>query len=214
MKSKLLFCLLMTLLLITGSAQAQQAKKVSRIGYLSSGDPASESARSEAIRSALRELGYVEGQNIAFEYRYGEGKRDAYPKFAAEVVRLKVDIILVTGGDPVIRAAKNTTKTIPIVMIGSGVDPVEAHFVDSLARPGGNITGLTNLSTELGGKRLEILKEAVPKVARVAVLYNPNTRNNVIELKDSGRCACTGIECSVLGHTRHGRVREGFCCAE
>jgi putative ABC transport system substrate-binding protein len=132
----------------------------------------------------LRELGHIEGQNIAIDYRYGEGKLDAYPKLAAELVRLKVDIILVTGGDPVMRAAKNTTKRIPIVMIGSGVDPVEADFVDSLARPGRNVTGITTLSTELGGKRLEMLKEAVSKVTRVAVLYNPNTRNNVIELKE------------------------------
>jgi putative ABC transport system substrate-binding protein len=172
------------LLAVAVIAEAQQPKKVHRIGYLSALDAAGESTRSEAIRLALSELGYVEGQNIAIDYRYGEGKRDAYPKFAAELVRLKVDIILVTGGDPVMRAAKNTTKTIPIVMIGSGVDPVEADFVDSLARPGGNVTGVTTLSTELGGKRLEMLKEAVPKVTRVAVLYNPNTRNNVIELKE------------------------------
>ena len=175
---------LVVMLAVAVIAKAQQPKKILRIGYLSALDPASESARSEAIRLALRELGYIEGQNIAIDYRYGEGKRDAYPKFAAELVRLKVDIILVTGGDPVMRAAKNTTKTIPIVMIGSGVDPVEADFVDSLARPGGNVTGVTTLSSELGGKRLEMLKEAVPKVTRVAVLYNPNTRNNVIELKE------------------------------
>jgi putative ABC transport system substrate-binding protein len=185
MRGQIFLWLLTTVLLITAaSAEAQQPKKISRIGYLSALDPAHESTRSEAIRLALRELGHVEGQNIAIDYRYGEGKLDAYPKLAAELVRLKVDIILVTGGDPVMRAAKNTTKTIPIVMIGSGVDPVEADFVDSLARPGGNVTGVTTLSTELGGKRLEMLKEAVPKVTRVAVLYNPNTRNNVIELKE------------------------------
>jgi putative ABC transport system substrate-binding protein len=133
---------------------------------------------------ALRERGYIEGQNIATEYRYTEGKRDQAPELAAELVRLKVDIILVTGGDPVIRAAKNATKTIPIVMLGSAADPVAAGYVESLARPGGNVTGLTNLIGELGGKRLELFKEAVPKLARVAALYEQANANNVLELKE------------------------------
>ena len=157
-------------------ATAQQPKKVPQIGYLSSGDPASESGRSESIRLALRERGYIEGQNIAIEYRYAEGKRDRVPELAAELARLKVDIIVVAGGPGPIRAAKNATKTIPIVMVGGGADPVEAGLVESLARPGGNVTGITNLARELGGKRLELLKEAVPKVARVAVLYDPAVR--------------------------------------
>ena len=165
-------------------ATAQQPKKVSRIGYLSAGDPARESTRSEAIRLALRELGYIEGQNIAIEYRYAEGKRDRFPELAAELVRLKVDIIVVAGGDGLVRAAKNATKTIPIVMVGTGADPVEAGLVESLARPGGNVTGLTNLTRELGGKRLELLKEAVPKVARVAVLYDPANPASVLEVKE------------------------------
>src|SRR6266498_2708840 len=172
------------LLALCAPAEAQQPTKVPRIGYLSADDAASESSRAEPIRLALRELGYIEGQNLAIEYRYAEGKRDRLPELAAELVRLKVDIILVTGGDPGIRAAKNATKTIPIVMSGSGVDPVEADFVESLARPGGNVTGVTNLGSELGGKRLELLKEAVPKLARVAVLYDPTSRNNVLELKE------------------------------
>jgi putative ABC transport system substrate-binding protein len=154
-------------------AEAQQPKKDPRIGYLSIGDPATESPGSEAIRLALRELGYIEGQNIAFEYRYAEGKRDRQPELAAELVRLKVEIIVVAGGGNWVQAAKNATKTIPIVMMGVGVDPVEAGLVESLARPGGNVTGITNLTGEIGGKRLELLKEAVPKVARVAVLYDP-----------------------------------------
>ena len=165
-------------------AEAQQPKKVPRIGYLSSGDPASESTRAEAIRLALRELGYIEGQNIAIEYRYAEGKRDRFPELAAELVRLKVDIIVVAGGDRLIPAAKNATKTIPIVMMGAGIDPVEAGLIESLARPGGNVTGLTNLGRELGGKRLELLKEAVPKVARVAVLYDPANPSSVLEVKE------------------------------
>jgi putative ABC transport system substrate-binding protein len=165
-------------------AHAQQPGKVPRIGYLSNSDPARESGRSEAIRLALRELGYIEGQNIAIEYRYAEGKINRYPEIAAELVRLNVDIIVAAGGSETVRAAKNATRTIPIVMIGSGLDPVEAGLVDSLAHPGGNVTGLTNLVPQLGGKRLELLKDAVPKVKRVAVLYNTATPSNVPELKE------------------------------
>src|SRR5262245_57595420 len=179
-----IFPLVITFAMGGVEAKAQQPKKVPRIGYLALNEPASESARAEAIRLALRDLGYIEGENIAIEYRYAEGKRDRYPELAAELVRLKVDIILVTGGDPGIRAAKNATKTIPIVMMGAGADPVEAGIIDSLARPGGNVTGLTSLTGELGGKRLELLKEAVPKLARVAVLHDPANRNHVLELKE------------------------------
>jgi putative ABC transport system substrate-binding protein len=162
---------------------AQQSKKVARIGYLSNTDPATESARSEAIRRALRELGYIEGQNIAFEYRYGEGKSDRAPELAAELVRLNVDIIVVAGGPTWIRPAMNASKTIPIVMAVTSIDPVKEGLVESLARPGGNVTGLSSLSRELGGKRLELLKEAVPKLARVAVLYDPATAGSVSEVK-------------------------------
>jgi putative tryptophan/tyrosine transport system substrate-binding protein len=169
---------------LCASADAQQPKKVPRIGYLSSFDPASDSDRGEAIRLALRERGYIEGQNITFEYRYGEGKRERFPELAAELVRLKVDILVVAGGPIAIRAAKNATNTIPIVMAVGGLDPVEAGIVDSLARPGGNVTGITNLITELGGKRLELLKEAVPKLARVALLYDPASPPNVHEVKE------------------------------
>ena len=165
-------------------AEAQQPKKIWRIGYLSAFDAATESARSEPIRRALRELGYVEGQNIATEYRYAEGKQDRFPELVAELVRLKADIIVVAGGGRVIQAAKNATKTIPIVMTGLGAHPVEAGFVESLARPGGNVTGITNLGRELGGKRLELLKEAVPKVARVAVLYDPALPGTALEVKE------------------------------
>jgi len=165
-------------------AQAQQPKKVPRIGYLTGADAATESARSEGIRLALRERGYIEGQNIAIEYRYAEGKRDQLPALAAELVRLNVDIIVAGGGESVIEAAKKATKTIPIVMVGGGSDPVEAGYVQSLARPGGNITGLTNLGRELGGKRLELLKEAVPKAASVAVLYDPATPASVRDVKE------------------------------
>ena len=172
------------LLALPVPARAQQPKKVPRIGYLSGVDAASESDRAEAIRLALRERGHIEGQNIAIEYRYSEGKQDRFPELVAELVRLKVDIILVAGGSVLIQAAKNATKTIPIVMVGLGADPVEAGLVESLARPGGNVTGLTLLNRELGGKRLDLLKEAVPKVARVAVLYDPATLSSVREVKE------------------------------
>jgi putative tryptophan/tyrosine transport system substrate-binding protein len=178
------FALSAVLLALWLPADAQQLKKIPRIGYLSPLDPASESTRAEAIRLALRELGYIEGQNIAIEYRYAEGKANRYPELAAELVRLKVDIIVVVGGGRLILAAKNATKTIPIVMGGAVIDPVEAGVIDSLARPGGNVTGLTNLAVELGGKRLELLKEAVPKIAHVAVLYEPALRFIRIEVKE------------------------------
>jgi putative ABC transport system substrate-binding protein len=165
-------------------AQSQQAKKVPRIAYLSLQEPAADSTRFEAIRLALRERGYIEGQNIGIEYRYAEGKRDRLPELAAELARLKVDIIVVGGGPIPIRAAKNATKTIPIIMVGVGLDPVAAGLVESLARPGGNVTGITNLSGELGGKRLELLKEAVPKLARVSVLYDPAVPASVFEVKE------------------------------
>src|SRR3990167_3515415 len=165
---KILFLLLTTVLLTTASlADAQQPKKVPRIGFLFSTSPSLSSARLEAFRQGLRELGYVEGKNIAIEYRYAEGKLDLLPALAAELVRLKVDVI-VTGGQGITRAAKEATATIPIVMTQDR-DPVGNRFVASLARPGGNITGLTNLSSELSGKRLELLKETFPKLSRLAV---------------------------------------------
>ena len=166
------------------SAEAQQPKKVTRIGYLSVTNPTAESTRTEAIRLALRELGNIEGQNIVIEYRYGDAKPNRLPQLAVELVSLKVDIIVAAGGTNVVRAAKNATKTIPIVMAGQGIDPVEAGFVKSLARPGGNVTGLSNPSRELAGKRLELLKEAVPKLARVAVLYDPAAPSGTRNVKE------------------------------
>src|SRR5262245_30633616 len=185
------------LLIVAVATEAQQPNKVHRIGYLSPGDAASDSARSEAIRLALRERGYIEGQNIAIEYRYSEGKSGRNPELAAELVRLKVDVIVVAGADPLIRAAKNATKTIPIVMTGSGIDPVVAGHVESLARPGGNVTGITNLARELGGKRLELLREAVPKLARVAVPYDPANPASVIEVKEALPVAARALRLTI-----------------
>jgi len=179
--SSLIAVVLLAVAVIT---QAQQPAKVSRIGYLSNTDAASESARVEGIRLALRKRGLIEGQNIAVEYRYAEGKVDRAPELAAELVRLKVDIIVVAGGDSWIRAAKNATTTIPIVMMGAGSDPIGAGLIESLARPGGNVTGITLLIGELGGKRLELFKEAVPKLAHVAVLYDPATAASLFDVKE------------------------------
>jgi len=172
-------------LVVTGVVvDAQQPTKIPRIGYVSGVDRANDSIRSEPFRAALRELGYIDGQNITIEYRSAKGKPDRVPELAAELARLKVDIIVAGGGDPVVRAAKNATKTIPIVIVGAGIDPVVAGHVESLARPGGNVTGITNLTRELGGKRLELLKEAVPKLARVTVLYESNNPGSLRELKE------------------------------
>jgi putative ABC transport system substrate-binding protein len=191
------------LLALPVAARAQQPKKVPRIGYLSPTDAANESARAEAIRLALRERGYIEGQNIATEYRYAEGRRKRLPELAAELARLKVDIIVVAGGGGLILAAMNATKAILIVMVGGGVDPVEAGFVKSLAHPGGNVIGITNLNQELGGKRLELLKEAVPKLARVAVLYDPATPASVREIKEVLPVAARALRLTVRSWEVH-----------
>ena len=163
-------------------AEAQQPTKIPRIGYLAGASPPVNSARIEAFRQGLRELGYVEGKNIVIEWRYAEGKLDRLPALAAELVRLKVDVI-VTAGPTATRAAKEATVTIPIVMAQDN-DPVGNGFVASLARPGGNITGLSTLAPELSGKRLELLKEIVPKLSRVAVLGTSTHPGNAQALKE------------------------------
>jgi putative ABC transport system substrate-binding protein len=184
MRKKISLLVLSSLLFALGaSAEAQQPKKVQRIGYLAGTDAARESTRAAAIRQGLRDLGYIEGQNMVIEYRFAEGKPDRFAEIADELVRFKVDVIVVTGGDVMVGAAKNATKTIPIVMLGQGADPVEAGLVESLARPGANVTGITNINRELIGKRLELLKEAVPKLSRVAYLYDP-ARIDTRRMKD------------------------------
>ena len=171
------------LLTICFSAEAQQPKKVPRIGFLSGVSPSTVSARVEAFRQGLRELGYVEGKNIVIEWRYAEGKLDRLPALAAELVRLKVDVIA-SAAPPPTRAAKQATATIPIVMAFDD-DPVGSGFVASLARPGGNVTGLSTLAPEISGKQLELLKEIVPKVSRVGVLgdvIRPGTAQSLREI--------------------------------
>ncbi len=152
-------------------AEAQQAGKVYRIGYLRFRSSPPTEAHHNAFRQKLHELGYVEGQNLVIEYRSAKGEPERYPDLAAELVRLKVDVIVTPGAPPLIRVWQRATRTIPIVMDGLRVDPVEAGFVASLARPGGNITGVINLDTELHPKRLELLKEAFPGISRAAILW-------------------------------------------
>jgi putative ABC transport system substrate-binding protein len=175
------------LLALNFPAQAQQPKKIPRIGYLSGASLSAAAARTEAFRQGLRERGYVEGKNIVFEYRYAEGKLDRLPALAAELVRLKVDVIL-SGGPQSTRAAKEATVTIPIVM-GFDNDPVGSGSVASLARPGGNITGLSTLAPEISGKQLELLKEIVPRLSRVAILGNSTDPGNAQVVGETERAA-------------------------
>ena len=184
MKTKSLFWLLTIVLPTSVSVAAtQQSAKVPQVGYLVSAFPFSTPARIEAFRQGLRELGYVEGKNIIIEFRYAEEKFDRLPVLAAELVRLKVDVVVTTGA-LVTRAAKEATGTIPIVM-ANDTDPVINGFVASLARPGGNITGLSTLAPELGGKRLELLKEIIPKLSLVAVLGTSTGPTNAQNLKET-----------------------------
>src|SRR5215813_2701437 len=166
MKTRMIVCLVAAALLSNASfVEPQQPKKVPRIGYLSATSGPTNAGRFEAFRQGLRELGYVEGKNIFIEWRFAEGKYDRLPALAAELLRLKVDMI-VTSGATSTRAAKEATSTVPIVFAQDS-DPVGSGFVASLARPGGNITGLSTLAPELTGKQLELLKEIVPRLARV-----------------------------------------------
>ena len=177
MSKKVICVALGALLLAFGfSAEAQQPKKVPLIGFLGATSLSTISDRVEAFRQGLRELGYVEGKNIVVEYRWAEGKIERLPDLATELVRLKVDVI-VSGGNSATQAAKKATNTIPIVMTQVS-DPVASGFVASLARPGGNITGLSTLAPEISGKQLELLKEIVPKLSRVAVLGSSTTPGN------------------------------------
>jgi putative ABC transport system substrate-binding protein len=166
------------------AAQAQPAGKVPRVGYLSVLSRSGPQVQRylDAFLQELRELGYVEGQSIVIEYRWAEGKVERLPELAAELVRLKVDVLVASGGVPVAQAAQQATKAIPIIMTGPA-DPVSAGLVASLPRPGGNITGLAIISHELVGKELELLRELVPKVSRVAVLWNPANPGNTLQLR-------------------------------
>jgi len=183
--SRKIFVWLLVIVSLTSAplSQAQQPTKIPRIGFLVAGVPSAVAARFEAFRQALRELGYIDGKNIVIESRYAEGKLDRLPALATELVRLKVDIIL-SAGTAVTRPASEATKVIPIVMAQDS-DPIGNGFVASLSRPGGNITGLSTYYPEISGKQLELLKEIVPKLSRVAVLGTSTVPGDLQPLKET-----------------------------
>jgi len=174
---------------------AQQLAKVSRIGFLGNSTAALEANLIGPFREGLRDLGYVEGRNILIEYRWAEGKYERFPALIAELIALKVDVI-VTAGTPATLAVKKATTSVPLVMVAVG-DPVGTGIVPSLSRPGGNITGLTSISPELEGKRLELLREVVPKLSHVAILWNPMNAYHVIEMKEA-QSAASALRMKVL----------------
>jgi putative ABC transport system substrate-binding protein len=202
---------LSALLLANVSAEAQP-KKVPRIGFLSAGNPSAQAPYTEALRQGLRDVGYVDGQNIATEYRHAQEKLERQPALAAELVSLKVDVI-VTGGATSTRAVKAATNTIPIVM-AQDPDPVGNGFVVSLARPGGNITGLSSLVSELGGKRLELLREVIPRLSRVAVLGTSTNPANEQQLRETERAAgLFGVKVQFLDILEPRDIETGFQAA-
>ncbi len=208
------FLLAIVILASVHVAEGQQTGKVYRVGWLGIGGPGSQrrhklkpSPQQMAFRQRLRELGYVEGQNLVIERRWAEGRYERLPDLAAELVRFKVDVIVTSSAPRAIRAAQRTTRTIPIVMVGADVDPVEAGFVVSLARPGGNITGLTNFASRLNPKRLELLKEAFPRISRVAILWPPDHQEQAMNEVEAARHAL-GIQIQSLVGTGGLRLDE------
>ena len=199
--------LAIVILFFVQPARAQQPEKMSRIGYLSRGS--GPGANEEIFRQGLRSLGYIEGQTVAIESRFAHEKLDRLPELAAELVRLKVAIIVAGAGAPTVQAAKTATTTIPVVMANVN-DPVALGFVASLARPGGNITGLSNLSPEIGGKQLELLKEAIPKTSRVAVLGRITV--NVKEMEFAARSL--GLQLEVLEVSGPDDIESAFDAAK
>jgi putative ABC transport system substrate-binding protein len=184
MKTKIMLVALFTLFTMAiHLTEAQEPKKNPQIGYQSGSSPSAAHPRIDAFRQGLRELGYTEGQNVVIEYRYAEGNLDRIPELVAELVRLKVNVI-VSGTEQGIRAAQKATKTIPIVMAATG-DPLESGFVTSLTRPGGNITGTTSsISSDSTRKQVELLKEAVPQLSHLAVLWNSSNQSQRQRIKD------------------------------
>ena len=206
MKKKILLIALAALLLACADlADAQQQAKIPRLGYLTGGD----SSPNEAFVKGLRDIGYFEGKNIAIEVRNADGTMDRLPHLATELVRLKVNVIVAVGGQATL-PAKHATSTIPIVFTLVS-DPVGAGLVTSLARPGGNLTGLSSVSTDLSGKRLELLKEAIPKVSRVAVLYDPTDRSKIAEVKEiKGDARSLGVQLQALEVQRLDQFENAF----
>jgi putative tryptophan/tyrosine transport system substrate-binding protein len=208
-----LICLLLTVILLTGAtAEAQQATKFARIGYLTTGPRSTSSTRVEALRLGLSELGYTEGRNIVIEARYAEGKLDRLTDLAAELVRLKVDVI-VTGGATVTRTVRKATFSIPIVM-AQDPDPVGNGHIASLARPGGNITGLSSLSADLSGKRVELLKEILPQLSRLAVLGTSTNAGNERQLRETKTAlGAFGVQLHYLDVLSRKDIQAGFRAA-
>ena len=197
------------ILAVPSVAHAQPVGKVPRVGYLSpfsASDPDLQHSR-DLFLLALRELGYVEGQNVAVEYRWAEGKSERLSRLAAELVRAEVDVIVATGGVPPAQAAQRATRTIPIVVAGA-VDPVGAGLVASIARPGGNITGSTLIAEALVGKQLELLMEVVPKVSRVVVLWNPDNPGNASQLRAAE--AVSGLRLEPVGARSSAEIEKAF----
>jgi len=213
--SKSAFCFVlgaMFFALCSSTAGAQQPKKIPRIGFLVPGSLATYAARTEAFRQGLRELGYVEGKDISVEYRYANGRLEPLPDLAAELIRLKCDIIVVVGTDTT-AAAKNATKEIPIVMTNAG-DPVRAGFVGTLARPGGNITGLASNPSGLYGKKLELLKETLPKLNRIAILTDPEGPGSEAGFKETEAAAqALGLKVQLLEVRTDDDIQEAFRAA-
>ena len=204
-----LYALCASLFLLSTSVQAQPQKKIPRIGFLAT----NRTQRTEAFRQGLSELGYVEKNNILVEYRFAEGALDRLPRLAAELVRLNVEVI-VTAGAAATRPAKQATAVIPIVMANDN-DPVGSGFVASLARPGGNVTGLSNLSPEISGKQLELLQEIIPKLSRVAVLGELNNPGNAQSLKDMEHAARSSkLQLESFDVRSGGDIESGFVAAE
>jgi putative ABC transport system substrate-binding protein len=211
-KNVVALALAVLLFALSFSAEAQQQPKIPRIGFLTNNSSTGLGDADEAFRQGLRALGYVEGKSLVTEYRYGEGKVGRLAEMAAELVRLKVDVI-VTGGPTSTRAAKQATSTIPIVM-ATDPDPVANGFVASLARPGGNITGLATLAPEISGKRLELLKEILPKIPRVAVLGTSTTPGTALELKEAELAAgAFGVKLQYLNVSDPKDIEAGFRAA-
>jgi ABC-type uncharacterized transport system substrate-binding protein len=205
-------CLLLAVFLPAVLVEAQQPTKVPRIGFLATVSPSTISDRVEAFRQGLRELGYVEGKTIVIEYRWAEGSVDRLPDLATELVRLKVEVIVTSGPTPT-RSTKEATVTIPIVMAQVG-DPVGNGFVASLARPGGNITGLSTLAPELSGKQLELLKEIIPRLSRVAVLGTSTNPDNAQSLKETELAAgAFGVKLQYLDVLGPKDIETGFQAA-
>ena len=198
-----------SILTVGSGAHAQPVGKVPRVGYLSpfsASDPDLQNSR-DLFLLALRELGYVEGQNVAVEYRWAEGKNERLSRLAAELVHAKVDVIVATGGVPPAQAAQRATRTIPIVVAGA-VDPVGAGLVASLARPGGNITGSTLIAEALVGKEIGLLMEVVPKVSRLAVLWNPDNPGNASQLRAAE--AISGLRLEPVGARNSDEIEKAF----